>query len=323
MNTVESSIRNAIARSAAHTPEARNVVYLSAKSAIEKLPAGQLETAMAQLFKAVEAIETEYARAELAAGQLQDGPAAPPAEPLGTRARKILRQQGQTLKRLPWRTLLVLVVLAAIMALSILLLVQQYRNAGLISRAPSADTLLSQGASTADDSGETRILFAFRGRQDLARISVAPGRRQALVPAPGDDPSSPHVLLPQAASLYAGRSINLLPDRLHLLRFRLRIEPAESKVMLKAGFAAAPASALSDSETKPEHDFIIHDGMISPQHPREDGNILLFTRLFDTTDLASGLRSVASGWQVTPAITIEARSPGTRIWFVSLSVEAI
>ena len=64
MRSIEQTIRNAIEKASASSPEARVTLYLQAREAIQNMPQEKSEEAMRQLHDAIKVIEAEFVEAE-------------------------------------------------------------------------------------------------------------------------------------------------------------------------------------------------------------------------------------------------------------------
>lgn len=326
MTSVEESIRSAIARSSDQSVEARNKVYLRAREAIEKLPAAQAQPAMQELFETVKTIETEYARLDLArASKSGSAPSAPVfQQPAGNKnKRRSTKSFRFPSVQLPWKLLVVVFVLLVIMAVSARLLWTQFEDAGLIkSHAPVPTT-----PSNLSDPATAKItnLLTFTGHQDVAKLTTRPdGSGQLDVPEDARSPSA-GVLLPHSVEVYNRDAVQITPGRYYLLRFRLRVQPADARIELSAGFAA-PEQGNDNGSTSGQNifrSFIGHQGEVTNPNARESGNVLVFSRLFEWSDIAKDIPIEKIDGLVRPVIVVTSLTEGAKIWFKSLSVDAI
>ncbi|MEM7215278.1 MAG: hypothetical protein AAF423_07020 [Pseudomonadota bacterium] len=294
MSTIDNLIREEIRKAAADSPEARNEIYLAAREAIQKLPSGNSESAMTELFETVKTIEAEIARRELA---IQ-------AEAHAIPERK-KRSWSLSDVKIPWTLIAIITVIVCTMAFSANLVWKEYQKRLTEQRPTSSNT----------DKQIERIFLVSKG-DDLTKMARAPGRTSQVTNNVSNLENK--LKFRGKFELYGIDTIPLRRDSIYLVKLTLDYTPRSGKLVLDAGFA----KIHSDGNQILRSSFL-NNGVIGQSSFRPVSSDHFFSSLVSFDDLSDDLKIFGNETSVYPFIIADVENQNTEILIKSFSIDKV
>ncbi|MGI9350761.1 MAG: hypothetical protein ACR2O3_04295 [Rhizobiaceae bacterium] len=297
MGSIDTYIRAAIKKTSAGSPEARNQIYLTAREAIQKLPPEKLDAAMQELFDSVTVIEAEFVQFEMA-NERPDVIAENRREKFGGLLAKL---------RLPWITLLSVVIVFAIIVFSIFLLVTEYQKAGI-------DLTSSQDSSEPITSA--KLIFSISSREDLSNLASNPRGTRLIEESELARPAG--LWFQNILKVYGKELITIEKGELYLVQLAIQYEPKSDSISLSAGFSSA-----ENDLGKIQRSMFLHRGRVRAKSYRKNQNDYSFSSIVTWEDISKDLDFNSSKASIRPMILARSKNPDTEILIKSFSIDKL